>query len=84
MNIYILLAFVGLIMIAIGFCLNHEEPRLYCEELDYTATLKDWKNYAKTLIDSKPVRRELDLMDAYIFMQEMKTLNQWTMYPVYK
>lgn len=82
MNIYLLLAAAGLIMIMIGFTLNHEDDKIYCEELDYTASLKEWKAYAKTLIDSKPVRRELDLMDAYIFMQEMKTLNQWTMWKV--
>ena len=82
MNIYVLLAAAGLIMIAIGFALNHEDDKIYCEELHYTASLKDWKAYAKTLIDSKPVRRELDLMDAYIFMQEMKTLNQWTMWRI--
>lgn len=52
---------------------------IYCDELGYSATLKQWKQYAKTLIDSKPIQKELDLMDAYLFMQEMKILNNWNM-----
>lgn len=79
MNIYIILIILGLVSIYAGLKCTQKDELIYCEELGYSATLKQWKQYAKTLIDSKPIQKELDLMNVYLFMQEMKILNNWNM-----
>lgn len=67
--IFCLLA--GITAYIIGLRSTLATDDLYCEELGYKADLKQWKNYAKTLTDSKPMRKELDLMNKERFMTEM-------------
>ena len=78
-NLLLITMFLGFtcFMIGLGLCYGTDE--LYCEELGYKADIKHWKNYAKSLIDSKPMRKELDLMDRERFKAEMYLLYKLTL-----
>ena len=64
--------------VGLGLCVADDNV-LYCEELDYKGSLKTWKNYAKSLTDSKPMRKEIELMDKERFKTEMYLLYKLTL-----
>lgn len=82
-TIYIILMILGAIMCYAGIISLDKkeaaEPRLYCDELGYIASLKDWKKYARSLTDSKPIQNEITLMDREQFMREMAVIFKLTM-----
>ena len=79
-NIYILLIIAGIVAYGVGLGLcTAKDNDLYCEELGYIGDLKTWKNYAKTLTDSKPMQKELMLMDRERFKTEMYLLYNLTL-----
>ena len=79
-NLLIFCMLAGIIAYAVGLGLcTAEDNILYCEELGYKGDLKHWKNYAKSLTDSQPMRKELELMDKQQFMTEMYLLYKLTL-----
>lgn len=76
----ILCLLAGITAYIIGLCMIlRTEDELYCEELGYKGDLKTWKNYAKTLTDSKPMQKELMLMNKERFKIEMYLLYKLTL-----
>lgn len=78
-NILIICMFLGVAAYAVGLALCYGTDELYCEELGYKADMKTWKNYAKSLTDSRTMKKELDLMDKRQFMAEMYILYKLTL-----
>ena len=79
-NILILCMILGIIAYAVGLGLCIADDNImYCEELGYKADLKTWKNYAKSLTDSKPMCKEIELMDKERFKTEMYLLYKLTL-----
>ena len=78
-NLLIFSMLAGVAAYALGLSLCFGTDELYCEELGYKADTKTWKNYAKTLTDSRTMRKELDLMDKKQFMAEMYILYKLTL-----
>ena len=68
-NIFILLILAGALMFAWGMDVNL--PRsLYCEELGYKASLKDWQSYAAAQVTDKVAKKEFKLMTQDRFIEE--------------
>ena len=78
-NLLIFCLLAGIAAYALGLALSFTTDELYCEELGYKADLKTWKGYAKTLTDSRPMRKELDLMSKERFKTEMYLLYNLTL-----
>lgn len=79
-NIFIFCIVAGLIAYGVGLALCMVDDNvLYCEELGYKADLKTWKKYAQSLTDSKPMRKELELMNKERFKTEMYLIYNLTL-----
>lgn len=71
--------FLGIAAYALGLSLSFTTDELYCEELGYKGDLKQWKKYAQSLTDSKPMQKELELMNKERFKTEMYLLYNLTL-----
>lgn len=76
----ILCLIAGITVYIIGLCMTlRTEEELYCEELGYKGNLKQWKKYAQSLTSSKPMQKELMLMNKERFIAEMYLVYKLTL-----
>lgn len=77
---YLILAGLGFTMALAGIVMqNNESDMLYCEELGYIASLKDWQAYAIAQTDDKIAKKEIKLMNKSRFIAEMYLIYNWTL-----